>query len=167
MKNLKLKIYFLIIIFFSVLSSCEDASDCNYEANRKVKLAFSTYNEVKKLYSDTTVSSLDINCSNDTILYSNASASSVGLPLSQLSDTSIFYFVFDSIATDKDTVTFISSRKLEMISSNCGFNTRFAIDSVIYSKNNISEIQIVEKNIDKDLDMGRNCRLVLKKKKKS
>jgi hypothetical protein len=158
----KLTIPAILFFILIVITSCDDTADCGYEANRKVKLAFATQNKDKKTYADTTVSKLTIYKSNNKSLYDSASASQVGLPLSQLSDSSEFIFKFDSIA--QDTLIFISERKLEMISSNCGFNTRFSIDTVIYTKHNISEITIVEKNIDKDLDMGRNCKVILKKR---
>jgi hypothetical protein len=152
----------ILLVFFIFLTfSCEDAADCNYEANRKVKLAFASKSGSK--YNDTTIVGLVVTTSKVKVLYDTVSANQVGLQLSQVNDSSTFYFSFDSIPSD--TLIFISTRKLQMISSNCGFNTRFTIDSILYTTHNITDIQIVERNIDKDLDMGRNCRVIIRKKK--
>jgi hypothetical protein len=154
-----IKLFLFLSFFISIISSCDDTADCNYNANRKVKLAFAK--KTKGVISDTTNNSkLKITSSVGKTIYDTAYVSQIGLPLNQVNDSSMFYLKFDSIAID--TITFISIRKLEMISSNCGFNTRFTIDTILFTKNNIIDIIIVESKIDKDLDMGRNCRLVLK-----
>lgn len=147
-----------ICISALLLSSCDDSADCNYEANRKVKLAFSKKNA--KGISDTTIAdTLIVKSSIGKVIYDTSYVGQIGLPLSQANDTSVFYLNFDKKFFD--TLTFISNRKIEMVSSNCGFNTRFTIDTLIYTTNKISSIIIVEKNIDKDLDMGRNCKVII------
>lgn len=150
----------LICVFTCILSSCDDSSDCNYEANRKVKLAFAKQNE--KGITDTTIAdTLIVTSSIGKIIYDTSFVGQIGLPLSQVNDTSVFYINFDNKYCD--TLSLISNRKIEMISSNCGFNTRFTIDTILYTTNKIISIIIVEKNIDKDLDMGRNCKVIVKK----
>jgi hypothetical protein len=160
MNKFCLLLFSILCVFTCILSSCNDSSDCNYEANRKVKLAFAKENE--KGVSDTTIADkLIVTSSIGEKIYDTSYVGQIGLPLSQVNDTSVFYLNFNNKYCD--TLTLISDRKIEMISSNCGFNTRFTIDTILYTKNNILSIIIVEKNIDKDLDMGRNCKVIVKK----
>jgi len=112
--------------------------------------------------SDTTVSNLSITTANGTLLYDSVSATQLQLPLSQLSDTSAFYFYFDSVAVD--TLWVFVQRKIEMISPECGFNTRFLIDSANSSLNHIERTIVVEKAVGEVANVDRNINIVVKKR---
>ncbi|MCX7986956.1 MAG: DUF6452 family protein [Bacteroidales bacterium] len=157
-------LYLALFVFIGcVIYQCTDTTDCKYTANRSLKLNFTQLSSNNKLV-DTIVSGLTVTTSNGIALYDSVSAKQLQLPLSQLSDTSIFYFYFDSIAID--TMYVFAKRTIEMISPECGFNTRFLLDSAKCSLNNITRIMVVDKNIGENAQTDRNLNLVIKKRPK-
>lgn len=148
-------------IIVSMLIGCTDTTDCKYTANRSIKLNFMQLTSRNSL-SDTVVSNLSVATASGALLYDSASAKQLQLPLSQLSDTSIFYFYFDSIAVD--TLYVYAQRRIEMISPECGFNTRFTLDSVRSSNNNISSILLVDRAVGDNATTDRNLNIVVKKR---
>ncbi|HOT14991.1 MAG TPA: DUF6452 family protein [Bacteroidales bacterium] len=153
--------YFILTIFLLLsFFSCTDSSDCFYVSNRKVRLTFVTANG--KTIKDTTISKFSIVTSDSLPLYDTASGQQIGLPLSQVADTSTFYIAFDSIATD--TLTFFYKRNLELISPECGFTTRFNLEHLKYSKNNITSVLFIDSYVDKDIEYGVNYKIVIRKR---
>lgn len=142
-------------------TSCTDTIDCKYTANRSVKVNFTQLNTRNTLV-DTTVSSFSVVTASGVLLYDSVSARQIQLPLSQLSDTSLYYFYFDSIAID--TFRIFVQRNIEMISPECGFNTRFTIDSAQCTANNILRIVVVDKAVGENATTDRNINLVVKKR---
>jgi hypothetical protein len=140
---------------------CTDTTDCKYTANRSIKINF-TELTTKNIVKDTTVQLLTIKTSEGIILYDSASATQIQLPLSQLCDTSTFYFYFDSIAVD--TVNLFTERKIEMISPECGFNTSFKLISAKITLNNIVSYTIINANIGADINTDRNMNLLIRKR---
>lgn len=151
-----------LLAFFVMLCACDNTSECGYLENRKVKLSFAKNN---KTFSDTTINdySVFIPAIQKDLLaksivrefkppfkdqLSTFSSSSLYLSLSQNSDTSVFIL---SIKNISDTLSFYSTRRLEMISAECGFNTRFYVDSIRFTKNNIVTIKEIDPLIDKDV----------------
>ena len=149
------------IFVFVAFLSCSDSSDCRYLENRKVKMFFVKNN---KTYSDTTISKFSVIIpALSKNFYDTISSNTLNLSLSQNSDTSIFIFKIKNTKDTlyvSDTLVFFSTRKLEMISSDCGFNTRFVVDSLLYTDNNILSIQKLEGNIDKEV--LKNFRIIMK-----
>ncbi|MGC8802808.1 MAG: DUF6452 family protein [Bacteroidales bacterium] len=144
-----------------MMIGCTDTTDCKYTANRSIKLNFMQYTPRRTL-SDTVVSNLSVATASGVLLYDSASAKQLQLPLSQLSDTSVFYFYFDSIAVD--TLYVFAQRKIEMISPECGFNTRFTLDSARSSNNNIINILLVDRAVGDNATTDRNLNMVIKKR---
>lgn len=144
-----------------MLTSCSDITDCKYTANRSIKVNF-TQLTVRNTLVDTTVNNLSVSTASGTLLYDSVSAKQLQLPLSQLSDTSAFYFYFDSLFVD--TLWVFVQRKIEMISPECGFNTRFIIDSAQGTRNNIVKILLVEKAVGDAANTDRNINIVIKKR---
>lgn len=147
MKHFKLVLFSFLFISIFFLVACDDTSDCRYLENRKVKLNFAKNN---KALTDTTIKFLSVYvpAMNNKELYDSISSETLNLSLSQNSDTSVFIVKIKKIY---DTLIFISTRRLEMISSECGFNTRFYVDSLAYTKNNIVRIDQLDANIDKEI----------------
>ena len=153
---------YLVLTIFLLLSlfSCSDSSDCFYVSNRKVRLTFVTTSG--STIKDTTVNKFRIITSDSLPLYDTASGQQIGLPLSQVADTSSFYIAFDSIATD--TLTFFYKRNLELISPECGFNTRFNLEHFKFTKNNINSVMLIDSYVDKDIEYGVNYKIVIRKR---
>lgn len=148
-------IFILGSILFVCLVACDDSSDCRYLENRKVKMAFGKIS-AKKI-ADTTVSNITIEVPATKVkLYDSASANQVGLNLSQDADSSLYIM---RIGNKTDTILCYYTRHLEMVSSECGFNTRFKVDSVLHTRNNINFIVELDGLVDKDVD--KNYRIVL------
>lgn len=153
--------YFVLTIFLLLsLFSCSDSSDCFYVSNRKVRLTFVTTSG--STIKDTTINRFSIVTSYSVPLYDTASGQQIGLPLSQVADTSSFYIAFDSIATD--TLTFFYKRNLELISPECGFNTRFNLEHLKFTKNNINSVMLIDSYVDKDIEYGVNYKIVIRKR---
>ncbi len=112
--------------------------------------------------SDTIVKNLSVITSNRVLLYDSVSAGQIQLPLSQLSDTSMFYFYFDSIAID--TFWIYVQRRVEMISPECGYNTKFILDSVINTFYNIEKTIIIDKIVGEESTTGKNINIIIKKR---
>ncbi len=157
----------LIILVVVILLACNNVEDCNYLKNRSIVLNFMVPSG--KSYKDTLINDIVIKTSQGKTIYDTASNLStnsivvkqVTLPLSQNTDTSVFYFVFGNKAID--TISFFVERSLELISTSCGFNTRFALDSIKSTKNIIQSIQIIDYNIGEDKEHDRNANIILKK----
>jgi len=150
-----------LLVALLLLPGCSDITDCKYTANRSIKVNF-TQLTARNTLVDTTVSHLSVITASGTLLYDSVAARQLQLPLSQLSDTSAFYFYFDSVAVD--TLSVFVQRKIEMISPECGFNTRFLIDSVKSSLNHIVRTILVEKAVGETANTDRNINIVVKKR---
>jgi hypothetical protein len=153
--------YFVLTIFLLLsIVSCSDSSDCFYVSNRKVRLTFVTPNG--SAVKDTTISNFTIISSLKDTLYDSASGQQIGLPLSQVADTSSFYIAFDSIPID--TLTFFYKRNLELISPECGFTTRFNLEHLKHTKKNIKSVMLIDSYVDKDIEYGVNYKIVIRKR---
>ncbi len=138
----------------------ESTSECNLTSNRSLKVNFVTY--TRNRLADTLVKFNQIVTASQYTLYDTAVAKQITLPLSQLSDTSEFYFLFDSVFTD--TLQVFVQRNVEMVSPECGFNTFFVIDSVRCTKNKVEQVIVVDKTVGQRLNTDRNLNIVIKKK---
>ena len=81
----------------------------------------------------------------DSLIYDQASSvGSFVLPLSPSCDTTGFVFTLGVVT---DTVTFLYSRELHLLSMECGFTTYYYIKMTDNTSNVIDSISVVKKNV--------------------
>ncbi len=130
------------VLILLLLANCEESVQCTEDIDISVNISFKTQSSgVKK---DTLINNLTV-IARDTFYY-NMNLNSINLALSQSSDTSDFKFAVDTLT---DTISFYCKRELFMISFECGFATRFILDTVISQGILIDSISIINPNIDR------------------
>jgi hypothetical protein len=137
-KNIIVLITILILL---VLSACEESSQCTESTEITAHINFKTVNSRIK---DTLINNLTV-IGRDTPYYNSNNIKSVNLPLSQSSDTSEFKF---TIGDQSDTFVFYSKREHYMVSYECGFTTRFILDTVITTNILTDSIKIIKSTVD-------------------
>jgi hypothetical protein len=140
-------------------------TDCGLTANREVKIVFGKRIGTSSFFGDSaSIAKVYVTAiGTDSIFYDSLAASKISLSLSQLADSSIFILQTDSIS--KDTVTFKYHRELQMVSSECGFNTAYSSLTISkYTTNRIDTIIVLSKVVSSDVD--KNFKLVMKPLKK-
>lgn len=124
----------IILSFISLLVfSCEESADCGLYSTRQARLQFYKYSKSKLV--DTTISNVTVKgLTAEKYSIKNGSALRLNLLLNQESDTSVYVMDIDSVF---DTLRFITKRELKMVSSDCGFNTAFTLQSFSCTRNKI------------------------------
>ncbi len=130
------------LIFFILLISCEEVDKCvdDTVVNVNIDFKYMFNNKVK----DTAINELTIT-GKDTPCYNLNNIHYVNLALSQVSDTTIYKF---AVGTVTDTVSFISDRELYLVSYECGFATRYMLDTVITRERVINSVSIIKSAVD-------------------
>jgi hypothetical protein len=136
MKNIIVLVAILIALVFS---ACEKTNVCTRDTEITAHIDFKTAGTKVR---DSIVDNLTV-IGRDTPYYNVNNIKSIDLALSQSSDTSEYWF---TIGDQSDTITFYSKREHYMISYECGFTTRFFLDTVL-SGNNIMDSAKIIKNI--------------------
>lgn len=81
----------------------------------------------------------------DSLIYDQAnSVSSFVLPLSHSVDTTGFVL---TLGTETDTITFLYSRELHLLSMECGFATYYYIESIDNTSNVIDSVRVVNEKV--------------------
>jgi hypothetical protein len=149
----------LALLLCCIILACNNITDCGLITNREVKIVFGKRSN--KIISDSTtvpvvyVSAIGTN----SIFYDSLPASKIGLPLSQLADSSIFILKTDSISND--TIIFKYHRELQMVSSDCGFNTTYtSLAKPIFTTHRIDTIITITNIVSSDID--KNFKIVLR-----
>lgn len=136
-------IKYLLRIFFILLaiSSCT-ADPCEYPDGVRTNIGF--YSNDGRTLQDTLIDSLKVYLLNDslTVFYDGKSKkiNNIALPLSMISDTSSFIMEFDSGI--KDTLTFVYTQYLKLVSHECGFVNCYNITNYKASNNLIDSLWI-------------------------
>jgi len=138
MKNI---IILIIILFLLLLSACEESNQCTESTEITVHIDFKTVNSHTR---DTLVNSLTV-IGRDTPYYNDNNIKSINLALSQSSDTSEFKFAISDLV---DTISFYSKREHFMVSYECGFATRFILDTVITQNILLDSFSIIKSTVD-------------------
>jgi len=124
MRGLFLPVIFIFLYFFSSCdeNTCEEPTDVN------LKIGFYTIKNNRE--TDSVVNNLTIYGigREDSLIYNQAIAKKIILPLNQLSDTSIFSI---RINDNEDICAFYYSRTVRLISHDCGFITEFDISEIM------------------------------------
>ena len=138
-----MKIIYILVIIALLLSllNCEDSSHCAEETEITVNIDFKKLNSIN---TDTIINNLTI-IGLDTPYLNNNNIKSVNLSLLQISDTCEFTFAVNTVV---ETISFYSKRELYLISYDCGFGTRFTLDSVITGKKIINAVSIIKPEVD-------------------
>lgn len=140
----KAKVY-ITALFFLFFSSCESEDSCEEDVISYLDAGFYTMNDtVPEPISVDDFSAYGIG-RQDSMIYDGAnSLSGIELPLSPSSDTTGFVFTTGAVA---DTINFISSRDLRLISMECGFTTHFNLKDISHTSNKIDSIAINKKTV--------------------
>jgi hypothetical protein len=138
MKNIFILVAILTVLVFS---SCEETNICTQDTEITAHIDFKT---ISGKVRDSIVDNLTV-IGRDTPYYNVNNIKSIDLALSQTSDTSEFRF---AIGDQSDTISFYSKREHYMISYECGFATRFFLDTVITRNIIIDSVKIIKSIID-------------------
>lgn len=136
--------FFSIFVSFAYLLSCQSALPCDDANGVQANLSFCYYSGT--VLSDTLIDSLVVYALTDepTLYFDGTDSedSTIALPLSMLSDTSVYIFQFGKEGTD--TLQFCYTQYTNMVSIECGFvnfcnltalnTTHHLIDSIWISK---------------------------------
>ena len=129
----------LLIVFNSCNQNlCEESTDVNFI------IGFYTIDDGKAR--DSVVNNLTIYGvgREDSLLYNQAVARKITLPLSLVSDTSRFIFQIDG---SDDLCVFEYTRFVRLISHDCGFITELDIQDFEYTKTNIDSAAIIHSKV--------------------
>ena len=81
----------------------------------------------------------------DSLIYDQASSvGSFGLPLSPSCDTTGFVL---TMGTETDTIIFLYSRELHLLSLECGFTTYYYIERINNTSNTIDSVSVVNEKV--------------------
>jgi hypothetical protein len=162
MKSIKTTLFFLLVsaFLFIAVYSCSNTCTSQLTENRKVKLGFFQLKSGKII--DSTVTSITVYNTNDTFFYLNQKTKESGLELDQQHDTSTFYLKTDSSTSVKtDTLIFSYKREIQLISSECGYNTVYTdLNFIKYTTNIIDTVYTISETVSSDVLL--NYKLVLK-----
>ena len=120
------------------LNLCEESTDVNF------KLGFYTLDDGKEFDSvvyDLTIYGIG---REDSLLYDQAVAKDITLPLNPSADTSRFIISIDSV---EDIFTVTYSRFVRLISHDCGFITEFEIQDIDHTHINIDSVHIIQPKV--------------------
>jgi hypothetical protein len=156
---------FILSVLSLLLFSCSNVCTYQMTENRSVKLGFFQIKASKIL--DTTVKNVFIYIRNDTMFYKGKDpASKVSLELDQNNDSSVFYFKTDSLKSKViDTLIFTYQTQLQLISSECGFNTVYSSLNFKHCTYNIID-SVIRVTTDVNSDVNINYKLILRAKHK-
>lgn len=148
MKKIVSEFFLIIIIAFTLFSSCQIKNDCD-STESLVKIGF----YVKEDESETSVTKDSVSVfgvgREDSLLYELESLNVVLIPLSPMSESSAFVFEIGSFI---DTITFFYQTKTRFESVECGFIVDFSIDNVYYTENAIDTVMRINKEIKNEND---------------
>ncbi|MEA3318294.1 MAG: DUF6452 family protein [Bacteroidota bacterium] len=148
LKRITIPLIFFSLIF--VLLSCED-DKCRTSTDTRTKASF--YIEDETLIEEDVLNSLAIYSTSwtDSIHY-NSSGSENSLKFQLSPNKNISKFVFSTLDIN-DTLIFYYKRELSLISPECGFITKYNIDSLKFTNYQIDSIKIIQtavSNIDEE-----------------
>lgn len=140
------RICFLYLTGFCLLFvSCESEKSCEQPTVSLLNAGF--YSVQDSIHEAASVDSFTVYGIGraDSLLYDQAnSVVSFDLSLSPSSDTTGFVL---SLGTKTDTVIFLYSRELHLLSMECGFVTYYYIESIKNTSNAIDSVKVVNKKV--------------------
>lgn len=129
------------LLFFS----CESEESCEQSTVSALNAGF--YSILDSIPESTSVDNFTVYGigREDSLIYDQASSvGSFVLPLSPSCDTTGFVF---TLGAATDTVTFLYSRELHLLSMECGFVTYYYIERIDNTSNTIDSISVVNKKV--------------------
>jgi hypothetical protein len=141
MKNIIVLIAISAILILLMFTACEETNQCTQSTEITAHIDFKTAGSKVR---DSIVNNLTI-IGGDTPYYNVNNIKSVDLALSQASDTSEFIFLINDVA---DTISFYSKREHYLVSYECGFATRFIMDTVITRNIILDSVSIIKSTVD-------------------
>ncbi len=137
---------FAVVMLLLMNVGCEEQIDCQLSTETPLRAGFYTMvNDTLELDTSTAVLSVIGLGQSDSILASAGEQLSFNLPLNPFVDSSAFIMIFDGI---HDTLSIRYNRRLQLLSEECGFITKFELSSVSSTHNHIDSLYIIEDNVD-------------------
>jgi hypothetical protein len=134
--------YLIGVLLLMYFFSCETAPPCDDANGVQANLGFYHYNGTT--LNDTLIDSLAVYTQSILqILYYDGTQTATGkleLPLSMISDTSVFIFQFDSGVFD--TLEFYYTQETRLISHECGFANFYTLTGATTTHNRIDSVWI-------------------------
>ena len=134
-----------IMGFCLMFFSCESDESCEQSTASVLNAGFYTIvDSIPKLkkINDFTVYGIS---REDSLIYDQASSvGSFDLPLSPNCDTTGFVF---TMGTETDTIIFLYSRELHLLSMECGFTTFYYIEKINNTTNTIDSVSVINKKV--------------------
>jgi len=134
-----------ITCFCLLFFSCESDKSCEQSTASVLNAGF--YSIVDSLPEPTSVDNFTVYGIGraDSLIYDQASSvSSFNLPLSPSCDTTGFVF---TMGTETDTIIFLYSRELHLLSMECGFTTYYYIEGIDNTSNTIDSVSVVNEKV--------------------
>ncbi|OFX21705.1 MAG: hypothetical protein A2041_12860 [Bacteroidetes bacterium GWA2_31_9b] len=148
-KNL-LKIFFLLFSLFLMINCSDDQCNQTTESILKTRMFVSDPSLISGKFLDSmSVYAPEWTDSIHHVGTSSTDSTDFSLYLSPYSDTTTFILASKSML---DTVHLFYTRKLILLSQECGFVTHFNIKSFNYTTNNIDSVFLIENEITTDND---------------
>jgi len=145
MSLLKLRNGIGLILIILITTGCNLDRPCNETTLFPVKTGF--YKNKDQTLSDTLLSNLTVYAMarSDSLLADQDTLTSISLPLSIFSDTSLFIFRLETVT---DTLSFFYDRQMMLISQECGFAMFFSLKEVLTTHHFIDSLALTDKSLD-------------------
>lgn len=160
----KIIIQFVLLLYLSVLISCNQSATCYEPQNIAMRGGLFQYDTDNKLI-DTLMNNALIIFGDSTIYYQPIKQNSnFSFPLSQFNNSVSFVFQADSasMASDNfDTIQLAYDRELTFISTACGYQHHFTLKTVNYTQHLIDSVIISTASITNDINK-QHLQIVLK-----
>lgn len=140
-----MKIRYLYIALLSILFIQCDSQNCGSELNPSTEIGFFTLDskdteeEIAVSIDKFSISSLNRNEEDSTIIIENQKIFSLNIPLNTSLDSSKYLIKID---TTFDTLTVFYDRKIYSRSTDCEFIMNFELKNIQYSKNRVKDVRI-------------------------
>jgi hypothetical protein len=164
LKLKKITILCVLLIVFSTLFRCSEQCSQSIESSANIRFIAVSNSRVQSTpVFNLTATGIDRPDSfPDSSIYKNAQKSSkIKVPFDPNADRCSYMFFFDSIPeriihkdtflfyhSFRDTIHFIYSRKLKLLTPECGFIMEFRIDSVVFTHNGIDSVSVTQPDIN-------------------
>ena len=137
---MKKRVLFFGLFILFIAAACNKNAVCIKSTTVNTNIQFSSYTDSNKTI-DTLLPQSVIFF--DTFYSNLINTNNFAFQLSSIADSTAIYIQADSNLPMLDTVHFYYTRQLHFITKECGYNYYFTINNVLYTKNIIKKINII------------------------
>ena len=142
-----MKGFIIFLTVFLFLFSCSVQEVCDDDLLPEAIATFQTFKDGKLI--DTIISGVYMHGIREqvpnSLLYDSAKVSKIFFPLDPNSPQSSFVLRIQDVS---DTIHIIHTSTVYLISFTCGFLNDFTITKIMYSKNNIKDIELIKEYVN-------------------